>query len=108
MSLPQFCLECGTILEDINPVSRTISCDGCSKVFKLSEINGADTTVLLITEIGDKARSITKDDVSKLSGLSTTSAIHKDCSNCGYNICSVIYDDISKFYFVCNACNTIY
>jgi len=81
-------------------------CDGCSKVFRLSDINGQDATVLIISEISDKDRSLTDADIANLSGLPTTSSIHKDCA-CGYNICSVMYDDIGKFSFVCNACETI-
>lgn len=107
MSLPAFCTDCGGLLGDINPVSRNMVCDSCSKVFKLSDINGNDTTVLKITREGGEGRKLAENDIAKLAGLPSTSSIFKDCPSCSYNVCSSIYDDSGKFYFVCNACESI-
>lgn len=105
MALPFFCKSCGSLLNDINPISRIMVCPDCSVVHPLSQFG--DTTVMVISVGSDDARTITDRDLKFLAGEPTISSIYKDCPSCKYNVCTVINDDTGKFKFICNACETI-
>lgn len=105
MSLPFFCKNCKSLLDDIDPASRVMVCPDCTTPHPLADFG--DTTVMVISVGSDDARVITDNDLRYLAGQPTVSSIYKDCPSCKYNVCSVINDDTGKFKFICNACETI-
>jgi DNA-directed RNA polymerase subunit M/transcription elongation factor TFIIS len=101
MALPQFCTDCQSLLNDIDPGTRVAVCSSCSKGHTL---DGPDRTVLIVISDSTMERSLTNKELQGLHGLPTTSRIAKVCPSCGYDTASVVHDTRYKFNLCCLKC----
>lgn len=105
MALPQFCIDCQNLLNDIDPGTRIAVCSSCTKPHP---INPDDRTVLIVTTGNSTGRQLTDREIYSLHGLPTTSRITKVCPACKYDVASMIHDAEYNFSFRCLKCEELF
>jgi Zn finger protein HypA/HybF involved in hydrogenase expression len=105
MATPFYCTDCDSLLGSVDFDTAKMYCSKCNKPSELP----ADKTVLVIasTSLG-RNRELTKEEITRLSDLPTTSSMNEKCANCNFPITNLLHDTDYHFKSVCPKCNTIF